>query len=253
MPGGFGIGLSEAFGRVTTVVGFDTATADTAVALVRDGETIAEARRAPDRADGRPLHATALMPEVERAVGAAGGWEAIDLIGVGVGPGSFTGLRIGVTAARALALGLGKPLAPVGTLATLAAAIAGSASEPWRMALAVLDARRGEVFALLWDSTGAELWPAFVAAPEELAARVADLPEPPLAAGDGSLRFRRELEDAGALVIADGDPVHRISAPALCRLAAASSPTAPERVKPIYLRRPDAEIWRDEQRRGGCR
>ena len=234
------------------VLAFDTATADTAVAATRHGDLIAEEREAPDAAAGRPAHATALLPAIERVAQAAGGWGAVNRIAVGVGPGSFTGLRVGVTAARALALGLEKPLVPVGTLSALAAAIASSArADGGRSALAVLDARRGEVFALLRDRDGAEPWPAFVASPAELASRVAALPERPMAAGDGSLRFRRQLEDAGALVAGEDKPVHRISAVSLCRLAATASPTAPEQVAPIYLRRPDAEIWRDGQRLGG--
>jgi tRNA threonylcarbamoyladenosine biosynthesis protein TsaB len=239
---------------VTVVLGFDTATPDTVVAATRDGEVAAEVREGPEPGVGRPRHATALLPAAERVAAAAGGWEAIDRIAVGVGPGSFTGLRVGVTAARALALGLNKPLVPVGTLSALAAAIASSPlAGAGRRALAVLDARRGEAFALLRDSEGAEVWPAFVASPDELASRVAGLPEPPLAAGDGSLRFRRQLEDAGALVAGEDEPVHRISAVSLCRLGETASPTALEQVAPIYLRRPDAEIWRDRQRRGGGR
>jgi tRNA threonylcarbamoyladenosine biosynthesis protein TsaB len=234
------------------VLGFDTATADTAVAVTGGGEAIEAVREAPDPAAGRPAHATALLPAIERVASAAGGWDAVDRIAVGVGPGSFTGLRIGVTAARAFALGLDKALVPIGTLSALAAAIAASPPAAGRPALAVLDARRSEVFALLRDGRGAEVWPPFVAAPEELAARVAGLQEAPVAAGDGSVRFRDQLEDAGALVAAEGEPVHRISAVSICRLAETASPTAPEQVVPIYLRRPDAETWRDRQRRGGA-
>jgi tRNA threonylcarbamoyladenosine biosynthesis protein TsaB len=236
------------------VLGFDTATADTAVAAMQGAEVIAEVREGPEEPAGRPAHATALLPAIERVVATAGGWTAIDRIAVGVGPGSFTGLRVGVTAARALALGVEKPLVPIGTLAALALAIADSPlARDRRPALAVLDARRGEVFALLRDEDGAEAWPAFVATPEELGERVAALAEPPLAAGDGSLRFRRQLEDAGALVADEDEPVHRVSAVNICRLAETASPTAPEQVGPVYLRRPDAEIWRDRQRRGGAR
>ena len=91
--------------------------------------------------------------------------------------------------------------------------------------------------------TGEELWPPLVAAPGELAGRVAALPEPPLAAGSGALRFRGELEAAGAEVLPDDEPAHRVSARHVCVLAEAGRPARPESIEPIYLRPPDAELW----------
>jgi tRNA threonylcarbamoyladenosine biosynthesis protein TsaB len=224
------------------VVGFDTATDDVAVALARGGKTVDE-RLLAAASDGRPRHASALLPELESLVELAGGWQPVDLIGVGIGPGSFTGLRIGLATARALAQALDKPVVPVGTLATLARGIGERSGAEARARLAILDARRGQAFAALYGSGGEELWPPFVAAPGELTERVAPLPQAPLAAGSGAVRFRDELEAAGAEVLPDAEPAHRVSARHLCVLAEAGRPARPESIEPIYLRPPDAELW----------
>jgi tRNA threonylcarbamoyladenosine biosynthesis protein TsaB len=171
-----------------------------------------------------------------------GGWSSVDRIAVGVGPGTFTGLRIGVSTARALAQARGIGLAGVSSLATLAAGV-----ETDRPRLAVLDAKRGEAFAALYGPAGEELWPAWVGAPDDLAERVRTLDSGPVAVGDGSVRFRDQLEAAGALVPADAEEVHRPQARHLCRLAA-GVPDARE-IEPDYLRRPDAELWRDRDHR----
>ena len=109
----------------------------------------------------------------------------------------------------------------------------------------MLDARRGEAFAALYDPDGEELWRPSVLAPEELAERVRSLGAPPLAAGDGSLRFRDQLEAAGAEVPDPEDPVHRIAARHICALGMAGQTSSPEGIEPVYLRAPDAERWRE--------
>ncbi len=233
-----------------TVVGFDTATPDVAVAATRDGELLEEGLIAPPE-PGRPRHAEALMPEIERVVEVAGGWPAVDVIAVGVGPGSFTGLRVGIATARALAQALDKPIAPVVTLDALARGIGEPRSAAGRSRLAVLDARRGQVFAVLDRADGERVWGPLVATPDELSDRIARLPEPPLAGGDGALRFRAGLEAGGAEVLADGDPAHRLSARHLCLLAEGAAPVAADGVKPIYLRPPDAQLWLERNRRTG--
>ncbi|HYY73510.1 MAG TPA: tRNA (adenosine(37)-N6)-threonylcarbamoyltransferase complex dimerization subunit type 1 TsaB [Solirubrobacterales bacterium] len=231
---------------MSAVLGIDTATPAVAVALTRDGEP-ADERVVAARA-GRPQHTSALLPEAEAIVERAGGWGAVDLIGVGVGPGSFTGLRIGVATARALAQGLGKPVVPVGSLAALARGIGGYPLAAGRSRLAVIDARRKQVFAALF-ADGEEVSPPFVASVHELCDRVASLDRPPLAVGDGAIRFRRELEAAGVEVPADGDEAHRISARHVCLLAEAGRPAPPDSIRPIYLRPPDAKLWLERDRR----
>ena len=226
---------------MTSVLGIDSSTSRVEVAAMTGGEIVAEASHAPPAEGGRPRHSELLLAECDAAVGALGGWESLGLIAVGVGPGSFTGLRIGIATARALAQAREIPIVPVSSLSALAAGI--RASAPGAACLAVIDARRGEAFAALEGAGGEELWPPFVASPDQLAARVGELPAGPVAGGDGSLRFREELEAAGATVAAPGDEVHRVAARHICELGLGASPVAPEEIEPTYMRAPDAERW----------
>jgi tRNA threonylcarbamoyladenosine biosynthesis protein TsaB len=230
------------------VIGWDTATADLVVAATRDGEPVDE-RRLGAAADGRPRHAAELLGEVEAIVDRAGGWARVDAISVGVGPGSFTGLRIGLATARGLAQALHKPIVGVGTLDALGRGIRTAAQSRDRGVLAVLDARRGQAFAALYGTEGRELWPPFVAAPEQLAERVRSLPLSPVAAGSGALRFRAELEAAGAEILAGSGSAHRVSGRQVCLLGETGAPVPADSIRPIYLRPPDAELWLERDAR----
>jgi tRNA threonylcarbamoyladenosine biosynthesis protein TsaB len=214
------------------VLGLDTATPST-VAGVLVGDAVFEAR--DDPAPGaRPAHASRLLGAAEEALTLAGlGWDDVDRIAVGVGPGSFTGLRIGIATARALAQGRGLPVVGVSTLQALALGADGP------LVLAVLDARRGEAFAAAWRDGTPLLSPAALA-PGALADRVRSLPAAPLAVGDGAVRFRDSLEAAGARVPPDEDGVHRLRAEHVCRLGQEGSPTDRDALLPDYLREPDA-------------
>ena len=231
---------------VPTVLGFDTATADTAVAVTIEGGVAAERRAGPEPG-GRPRHAVALMAEIEACVTEAGGWSRIDRIAVGVGPGTFTGLRVGIATARALAQARDLPIAPVGSLAALAQGIGEGA--PGRARLPLLDARRDQAFASMFGASGNPLLEPVVIDPDALAERVAALAADPVAAGDGSVRFRHALESAGVEVLPDADPAHRMAARHICALAAGIEPGPATDVKPAYLRRPDAELWREQRDR----
>ncbi|HEY6637571.1 MAG TPA: tRNA (adenosine(37)-N6)-threonylcarbamoyltransferase complex dimerization subunit type 1 TsaB [Solirubrobacterales bacterium] len=227
------------------VVGVDTATAQAVVGATADGEVVREASIDPGP-DGRPRHSQVLLAEIERAVEAAGGWSRIDRIAVGIGPGSFTGLRIGIATARALAQARDLPLAAVGSLAALARGMS-EAGAGDGLALPVFDARRSEAFAALFGD-GEELWPPFVAPPEELAERVRDLDQAALAAGDGALRFAPELEAAGATVAPPESSVHRVAARHVCALGEAAAEAPTDQIRPLYLRPPDAKRWRERDR-----
>jgi tRNA threonylcarbamoyladenosine biosynthesis protein TsaB len=228
------------------ILGIDTSTSDTSVAVTGAGAPV-ELRAGPEPG-GRPRHVETLLPQVESAVFSAGGWKEIELVAVGTGPGTYTGLRIGIATARAIAQGQRLPIAGIGSLDGLLRGIGELGEARDRPRLGALDARRGEFFAALEDRSEKRVWQPFVARPEELVTRIETLDAPPLAAGDGALRFRHELEAAGATVPADREPVHRIAARHLCELAEASEPVPPEQVQPIYLRAPDAEVWLERDR-----
>lgn len=233
--------LAELGAEEKAVVGLDTATADTAVCAAYGGEVLHEARLGLT-ADGSPRHSTALLAEVERAAAASGGWGQVGRIAVGRGPGSFVGIRIGLATARGLAVSTGVPVSGVCTLDALGRAMTEQGDGP---NLAVLDARRGEIFAALYSPSGEQLWEPFVAAPEVLADRLAELPAPVLAAGSGAVRFRQELADRGVDIPGDADPVHRVSARHICALAEAVGYGGGDSLDPIYLRPPDAQRWRE--------
>jgi tRNA threonylcarbamoyladenosine biosynthesis protein TsaB len=230
-----------------TVLGFDTSMADVSVAIARGGECVVE-RTVATRAGRHPRHAAELLDKIEDAVAEAGGWDRVDLVAVGIGPGSFTGLRVGISTARAMGQALGKPLAGVGSLDALARGIAELPGAGGRPRLAVIDARRSQAFAALRDAAGRAVWGPVVETPAALAERVAALDASPLAAGDGALRFRRDLEDAGAEVLPEDEAAHRLSARHVCLLAQGVASSAPDEIKPIYLRPPDAETWRERDR-----
>jgi len=218
------------------VLGFDTSTAATSACLLREDGEAFEVIPTDEQLLGPPGHARELMPGVAKVMAGAGlGYRDLDAIAVGVGPGTFTGLRIGVATARALAHAEDIAVHPVSSLAALTQNIHAEHRLP------LIDAKRGELFAALYEGDE-EVWPPFAATPDDLVERVRKARVNPLAAGDGSLRFREQLEAGG--ISASSAGAHAVRGLHICRLAARVPAVSPEAVLPNYLREPDAKPQR---------
>jgi len=222
---------------MSAILGFDCSTPATAVALVRDGEEPLCARHVPEPGE-RPGHAVQLLPLCNALLGRAGlRFADLDRVAVGLGPGTFTGLRIAIATARGLAHAGGAQLTGVPTLEVLAAGARAPA------VLAVLDARRGEAFVAGYLH-GVPTASAAALAPEVLGSRARETATRhpgSLAVGDGAVAFRAVLERAGCTVPPYDAEAHRVDAAVLCALAR-DRPSGPrEAVLPSYVRAPDAQ------------
>lgn len=214
------------------VLAIDTALEDCSVAIVAPKGTVLR-----ERTIGRG-HAEYLMPAIAGLLADAGlAVRDLDRIAVSTGPGSFTGLRVGIAAARGLALATGVPVIGVPTLlahAALAAELGSGLSESGRPILVLLPAREDECYAQLFSSEAEPLEALFIASIRELAER---------ARAEG---FR--VAGAGAARLGPGfDPVHTRSAPSvatLLELGTRLDPAAHPPV-PVYGRPPDAAPKRD--------
>ncbi len=167
---------------------------------------------------------------------------ALDVIAVNHGPGSFTGLRTAVAAARGLALAAGLPVLPVNSLEALATAV-----PPWTsgVLMAAMDARRNEVYAQTFDCDLTPLDEARAMPPEmageELMAVEQRVIGPLRLVGNGAALIRTALPDTAAVVMTEAELHARaIAACATRRLAAGEQAIAGHRLRPFYLRAPDA-------------
>jgi tRNA threonylcarbamoyladenosine biosynthesis protein TsaB len=189
---------------------FDTATDVATSALVDDGEVLGE----------RASRAVTLLEDVDALLRQGGAHPRdLDALAIGIGPGSFTGVRIGLAVARGLGVALELPGAGVSTLDALAAGAPG--------AVPVVDARRSEVFALVGGK-----YVVVVPGDLEVESGVEYI-------GDGALRYRDLLEERGAIVPPDTDERHRPRARFHAQLAHDFGSI--EEIEPLYLRLPDAQ------------
>jgi tRNA threonylcarbamoyladenosine biosynthesis protein TsaB len=227
------------------ILAFDTCTLIGSAAVVIDGEVMAEVS-----ALVRATHGETLLPHLERVLASAGlGLSEIDVFAVGIGPGSFTGVRIGLATAKGLALAENKPIVGVTSLRTLARGIMGGAG----LRVPVLDAHKGEVYTAAYE----------VDAHGELSERIPPFHAPPADAAAALLRAAQQepLWLAGGGIERYGDafwqPLSALArrAPKLCdvpraaclaheaaRILASEGPSDLAMLEPLYLRPSDAKL-----------
>lgn len=219
------------------VLAFDTSTTIATVAVVRVEERREALAEISVAGTGSGSSSEALLPAVHSALGLCGiGLGEIDLILVGLGPGTFTGIRISAATARSLAFGSGVSLAGGDTLSALAAPALQGLGEG-ESVLSVVDARRGEVFAQ--RHANGEPGDIFCAAPESLPESMSST----LVVGDGAARYRDRLVRLGRIP-SNGSPLHRVTAAGMVS-ASELTIVSPEELAPIYVRQPDAETRRE--------
>ena len=204
---------------MSLVLAFDCAVSGLGIAVVRDGARLA------GLAEGGRDQAARLLPAIETVLGEAGvGRRELSLIAVTIGPGSFTGVRVGLAAARGLAVGLGVPLAGLATTSVLLA----QATPRGRAVVAAIDSRLGDWFCAIAEGEGEPV--PFVAAAPELATRLGR--RACLVIGSGAQTLVPQLVAAGIDAVAE----EALPAPVtIARLAADAG----------------AEAWRMRNKREG--
>jgi tRNA threonylcarbamoyladenosine biosynthesis protein TsaB len=230
------------------VVGIETSTAQTSVAIGSEREILARVSLA-----GKARQES-VTPALEQLLT----WTGLELsqaggIAVGIGPGLFTGLRVGVETAKTLAQVLAIPIVGITSLDVLAFSV----RHTHKLIVPVIDARRGEVFYAVYRALpggvvrGSEY---SVASPDHLSAELETLPGEMLAVGDGAILYRDQLAGLGSRVEFASTIRAHPEAAALVELAVPrflrEEHDRLSDVVPIYLRKSDAEIAWDKRDRG---
>jgi tRNA threonylcarbamoyladenosine biosynthesis protein TsaB len=228
------------------VLSIDTTGRAGSAAIVRDRAVVAELS-----GDPAITHGQRLPGDLMRLLHEAGlELRAVDLLAVAAGPGSFTGLRIGIAAMQGLAMAGHQRIVAVSTLEALARAgsdVDARIVAPW------IDAQRGEVFASMYENSGRTLVGAPGAlSPEAALAALGGLggDRPVRFVGDGAVRYAEVITAAlGPRASIDSIAPRLAGCIALIAAEAPERAVAPHAVAPIYIRRPDAELARDQRRR----
>jgi tRNA threonylcarbamoyladenosine biosynthesis protein TsaB len=229
------------------VLALDTTTRRGSIALARDGVVVAAFA-----GDAAITHGERLPGDLWRLLDTHSCSLAdVDLFAVASGPGSFTGLRIGIATMQGLALANHKPLAGISALDAIYEAVSAQLSGPsLRDAVAIwMDAQRGQVFSAVYENHDVVETPLVDTPAEVLARWVRQHTQPTVFAGDGAIAYRDAIVSAqpGTHIV---DPLPPL-APSIAMLAAAElrrhGPLSPDAIRPVYIRRSDAELARDRR------
>jgi len=231
------------------VLALDTTTREGSIALMDDGQVLSTFA-----GDATVTHGERLPADLMRVLDAHSVTIAnVDLFAVAAGPGSFTGLRVGIATMQGLAMASGRSLVGVSALDAINYTVRSMFPPPVALgpdtAVAVwMDAQRGEVFSGVYAGEEVIDGPV-VGRPPAILARWTANPPAPVFAGDGAIAYRDVIRNVvpGATVLSDLPAL----APSIARLAMAyerqHGPSAPDAIRPIYIRRPDAELARDRR------
>jgi tRNA threonylcarbamoyladenosine biosynthesis protein TsaB len=234
------------------LLGIETATRRVGVVLASEDGMLARVELGGHADRGPPRHAERLVPAIQYCCDEIGtALDHVSAIAVGVGPGMFTGLRVGVTTAKVLAQTLRVPMIPIPSLDLLAYPLRHSRG----LVVPAIDARRNEIYYALYLTVPGGVQRASeyeIGSPNDLAAELEARGEESLLCGDGALRFAKTFDDLKGTELAG--PAHAApSLAALSELAAARFQRedfcAPDDVVPLYLRKSDAELAWDRKGR----
>lgn len=208
------------------LLAFDCSGGACSAAAWVDGEIVAERFAAMERGQ-----AEALMPQIREVMAAASlGFSDLDAVATTIGPGSFTGLRIGLAAARGMALAASLPLIPLTSFDALLAALPADRRGGWPAA-ACIDSRRGPVFVQLFDAADRPLGRPASVDPGEFEAWLP--PGPLLIVADGAAAVTGTGEERA---------LHRRAISAASFADRAARRGTPYTARPLYLRAPDVTI-----------
>ncbi|MDQ1508845.1 MAG: tRNA threonylcarbamoyladenosine biosynthesis protein TsaB [Actinomycetota bacterium] len=234
------------------LLGIETATRRVGVVLASEDGMLARVELGGHADSGPPRHAERLVPAIQYCCDQIGTTlDHVSAIAVGIGPGMFTGLRVGVTTAKVLAQTLRVPVIPIPSLDLLAYPLRHS----HRLVVPAIDARRNELYYALYLTVPGGVQRASdyeVGSPDDLAAELEARGEEALLCGDGALRFASVFDDVKGTELAG--PAH--AAPSLASLSELAIARyereefcAPDDVLPLYLRKSDAELAWDRKGR----
>lgn len=233
------------------ILALDTTTRAGSCALARDGRLLRELASDASKPPASRLPGDLVALLEQEGVGL----QEIDVYAVATGPGSFTGLRVGIATMQGLAVAAGRPLIGVSAFAALAARGGSTEQDPPHENIRIatwIDAWRGEVFAARYED-GREVETPTVSHPDALLKRLAA--EPTIFVGDGAATYQDLIRTALGGHARFADPMSPLLAGTIAALAAEAAMEGqrppPHAIRPIYVRRPDAELAREATGRKG--